>query len=731
MSDSTKPSTGPTAVVSSLRYTVQNAGVARGLPALMRVNQKDGFDCPGCAWPDPDHRSVAEFCENGARAVAHEADWRKVDATFFATHSIADLKTRSGHWLEHQGRLSEPMVLEAGAEHYTPISWGDAFARIARELRALPSPDAAAFYTSGRTSNEAAFLYQLFARSFGTNNLPDCSNMCHESSGTGLSKVIGVGKGTVSLEDFDHADCIIVMGHNPGTNHPRMLTTLQKAARRGAQIIAVNPLREPALQSFANPQTVSGLLGIGTTLATEYVQVRINGDVAFLKGVMKAVVEAGTLDEAFIATHTTGSDALLGDLRAMPWPALEAASGVSEQVMRRVAGLYASAKATIVCWAMGLTQHKNGVGNVREIVNLLALRGNLGRRGAGVCPVRGHSNVQGDRTMGIYERPSEAFLSRLEAATGIRAPRKHGHDVVGTIAAMEAGEVQVFVALGGNFASATPDTARTAAALRRCRLTVQISTKLNRSHLEHGNTALILPCLGRTEADRGQFVTVEDSMSMVHMSRGRLTAHSEHVRSEPWIVSHLARATLGPSSPIAWETFADDYDAIRDLIARAIDGFDDFNARVRTPGGFWLRNAATEREWKTASQKVEFTVQPMPHHALSPGQLVMMTIRTHDQFNTTIYELNDRYRGVKNERHVIFMNADDVRERGLEDGARVTLSRPGGPSLEGFKVRTYDIPRGNCATYFPETNPLVALEAVADESRTPVSKSVVIEVRRE
>lgn len=718
-------------MLSSLRYTSATAGLLRGVPALARVNQKNGFDCPGCAWPDPEHRSFTEFCENGARAVAHEADSRKVDAAFFAAHSVEALKDRTGHWLEQQGRLVEPMVLRPGSAHYAPIAWGEAFTLIAQTLNALPSPDAAAFYTSGRASNEAAFLYQLFARSFGTNNLPDCSNLCHESSGKGLGSVLGVGKGTVQLSDFELADCIFVMGQNPGTNHPRMLITLQAAARRGAKIISVNPLKERALESFANPQTVGGMLGIGSPISTQYVQVRINGDVAFLKGVMKVVLELGALDRAFLDEHTIGFEALERSLRDTPWDELVRDAGVSREVLEEAGKTYASAKSTIVCWAMGLTQHKNAVGNVREIVNLLALRGNLGRPGAGACPVRGHSNVQGDRTMGIYEAPSEAFLQQLDAGTGITSPRKPGHDVVGAIHAMEQGAVQAFVSLGGNFAAASPDTARTEQALRKTKLTVQISTKLNRSHLAHGETALILPCLGRTEDDGGRFVTVEDSMSVVHASRGRLTPCSPHVHAEPWIVAQLAKSTLGQRTHLDWERLGGDYDAIRELIQKSIEGFDDFNVRVRQPGGFVLRNAAREREWNTASGKVELTVQPLPRHELKPGELLMMTIRTHDQFNTTVYELNDRYRGVVGNRHVVFMNAEDIKALELTEKVTLTRATPDGPRLEHFTVVPFDIPRGNCATYFPETNALVALDSFADESRTPTSKSVVIKVLRE
>lgn len=696
------------------------------MAALARVNQKQGFDCPGCAWPDPEHRSVAEFCENGARAVAHEADSKRVDAHFFANHDVASLRAKTGHWLEQQGRLVEPMVLHPGAAHYAPISWGEAFSLVANALKALPSADAAAFYTSGRASNEAAFLYQLFARALGTNNLPDCSNLCHESSGKGLATTIGVGKGTVQLSDFALADCIIILGQNPGTNHPRMLSTLRAAALRGAKIIAVNPLREVSLEAFADPQSPGGLLGFGTKLATQYVQVRINGDVAFLKGVMKAVFALDALDRAFIDEHTVGFEALRASVESASWEELEAASGVTRADMEEAGRTYAESKAVIACWAMGLTQHKNGVGNVREVVNLLALRSNIGRPGAGACPVRGHSNVQGDRTVGIYEAPSEAFLAKLDQGTGIESPRKHGHDVVGTIAAMEKGEVTVFMSLGGNFVSASPDTQRTAKALHRCSLTVQVSTKLNHSHLETGRTALILPCLGRTEDDRGQFVTVEDSMSVVHKSQGRLKPCSPLVHGEPWIIAQLAHATLGNAGHVDWERLADDYDAIRDLIEKSIDGFERYNERVREPGGFVLVNAARERQWHTASQKCEFTVQPLPHHDVGVDELLMMSIRSHDQFNTTVYELNDRYRGISGERNVVFMNHDDAKNF----TPTVTLAR-GEVHLPKFRVVPYDIPRGNCATYFPETNALVPLESIADESRTPTSKSVVVKVLRE
>lgn len=729
---------GPGAVVSSVRYALQTSGLARAAHVFLHVNQPDGFDCPGCAWPDPKHRSVAEFCENGARAVAHEADARRVDRAFFARNAVSDLKKESDHWLEQQGRLTEPMVLRPGATHYEPISWDDAFNLAAKELHALGSPHEAAFYTSGRASNEAAFLYQLFVRSFGTNNLPDCSNLCHESSGKALLATIGVGKGTVQLSDFESADLILILGQNPGTNHPRMLSTLASAAERGAAIVSINPLRERALESFAHPQTMLGMAGQGTAISSDYVQLRINGDVALLKGVMKLVLaeertRGGILDRTFLDEHTEGFAELERSIEQASWDDILASSGVPLADIERLARTYLASTRVIACWAMGLTQHKNAVSTIREVVNLLALRGNLGREGAGVCPVRGHSNVQGDRTVGIYEAPTETFLARLDAGTGIRSPRTPGYDVVDTIHAMEDGSVRVFVALGGNFVAATPDTPRTANALGQCALTVQIATKLNRSHLETGQAALLLPCLGRSERDDQatgpQFVTVENSMSVVHRSQGRLAPASPHLRSEPWIVAHLADAVLGGDSVVPWTELVRDYDAIRELIEQSVAGFDRYNERARQPEGFVLPNAARERTWDTATGKVNLGVEPIPRFALEPGQFVMMTIRSHDQFNTTVYELNDRYRGIHGERRVVLMHPADIAELGLRDGDRVDVTS----HFEGktrtvvaMKLVPYDIPRGNCASYFPEANPLVPLESQAETSGTPTSKSFIV-----
>jgi molybdopterin-dependent oxidoreductase alpha subunit len=730
---------GPGAVFSSFKYALSTSGLARGAHVFLKVNQKDGFDCPGCAWPDPSHRSIVEFCENGARAVAHEADNRVVDAAFFARHSVEDLKKQSDHWLEHQGRLVEPVVLKPGATHYEPISWDDAIALAARELKALKSADEAAFYTSGRASNEAAFLYQLFARTFGTNNLPDCSNMCHESSGKALSSTIGIGKGSVQLEDFEKADLILVIGQNPGTNHPRMLSTLAAAAERGCKIVSINPLKERALEEFAHPQKLLGILGQGTSISSQYIQVKINGDLALLKGVMKLLVEQdearnkSVLDWDFLDEHCTGVDELLASIKSASWDDILASSGVSMADIEKLEHAYSTSQRVIACWAMGLTQHKNSVGTIKEVVNLLALRGNLGKPGAGVCPVRGHSNVQGDRTVGICEAPSEAFLAALDKGTGIKSPRKHGFDVVESIKAMEDGRVKVFVALGGNFVAATPDTARTAAGLKKTNLTVQVSTKLNRSHLETGKTALILPCLGRSETDEQktgtQFVTVENSMGVVHKSEGRLRPAGEKLKSEPWIVAHLAHATVGDTKKIEWRSLVENYDRIRDLIEKSIPGFEKYNQRAREPDGFLLPNGVRERTWTTASGKVELTAQPIEPLVTKPGELVMMTIRTHDQFNTTVYDVNDRYRGIYGERRVVLVSPADLAELGFKAGDRVDVtSHHEGTkrTVTSMKLVAYDIPRGNCASYFPEANPLVPLESQARESGTPTSKSFIV-----
>ncbi|MBX3203469.1 MAG: FdhF/YdeP family oxidoreductase [Labilithrix sp.] len=734
---------GAGAVYQTTRQVTHHLGLVRGARTLLLTNQIEGFDCPGCAWPEPqEHRSSFEFCENGAKAVASEATTRRVTPAFFAEWSVEDLAKQSDFWLNEQGRLTHPMVLRPGATHYEPIAWDEAFATIGRELRALGSPDEAAFYTSGRTSNEAAFLYQLFVRRFGTNNLPDCSNMCHESSGAGMDASLGVGKGTVTLDDFELADAIFIVGQNPGTNHPRMLSTLRDARRRGCAIVVVNPLAEAGSTRFAHPQDPVDVVGGSTEIGSLLLQVKINGDAAVFKGIMKAMLEreaeapGSVLDRGFIAEHTDGFDAFERALAEVTWDEIVDQSGVSRDAIEHAARVACEADRTIVCWAMGITQHKNGVANVQELVNFLLLRGNVGRPGAGACPVRGHSNVQGDRTMGVWEKMPDAFLDRLGAEFGFEPPRAHGKDTVDTIRAMLAGEVKVFVGLGGNFLSATPDTERTAEALRRCSLTVNVSTKLNRGHLIGGRTSLVLPCLARSETDvqesGEQFVTVENSMSVVSMSRGRLPPASDALRSEVAIVAGVAEATLGDAG-IDWRGLAASYDALRDRIARVLPAFADYNARVREPGGFYLGNPVRQRVFRTATGKARFAVHPLPKHDLAPGQLLLMTMRSHDQYNTTVYGLDDRYRGIKNGRRVVFMNAADLEERGLAKGdlVDITSHAPDGERLAArFMVVPYAIPRGSAGGYFPEMNVLVALDSVADVSNTPASKSIVISVAR-
>ncbi|HXX48175.1 MAG TPA: molybdopterin-dependent oxidoreductase [Myxococcota bacterium] len=707
-----KAAAGPSALLSTLEQ-LRGPGLRRGLRALRGLNQVDGFDCPGCAWPESLPRKHFEFCENGAKHVAHEATQKRVGREFFAEHAVAELRARDDVWLEAQGRLVEPMWLAPGASHYAPISWDDAFARVGERLRALDSPDQAVFYTSGRTSNEAAFLWQLFARAFGTNNLPDCSNMCHESSGTGLSEAIGEGKGTVGLDDFARCDLILVLGQNPGSNHPRMLTTLQAAKRRGCAVVSINPLRERGLVAFANPQEPQGLLGFGTKLADRFVQVRVGGDVALLQGIAKALLElddavpGSVLDREFIAAHTEGFAAWRAALAKRDFEELERGSGIGRAAMR-------------------------------ELVNLLLLRGNIGRPGAGPCPVRGHSNVQGDRTMGIWERPTPQFLGRLAAEFGFEPPRAHGLDTVGAIQALHEGRARVFLALGGNFAVATPDTAFTQAALAKVELGLQVSTTLNRSHLVTGREALILPALGRTERDThdgvDRFVTVEDSMRSVHRSQGRLEPAGAQLRSEPAIVAGLAHAALGDRHGLRWPELGADYDRIRERIARVIPGFEDMNARVRAQGGFVLPSAAHARAFRTASGRAHFAVQEPRDRSLPDGQLWMMTIRSHDQYNTTVYGSDDRYRGVRGGRRVVLLAAEEIARAGLAEGDLVAIrSHWHGEerTLSGFRVHAYDLPPGCAATYFPEANALVPVGAFAAGSRTPAYKSIPISLEPE
>lgn len=730
-------------IIATAKTAWEEMGLTRGVRALLKLNQKTGFDCPGCAWPEPDgERSHAEFCENGAKHVADEATTKRVTPGFFAKWSVADLADQSDHWLNKQGRITQPMILRSGATNYEQISWDAAFALIAGELNSLSHPDEAVFYTSGRTSNEAAFLYQLFVRLFGTNNLPDCSNMCHESSGSALGETIGVGKGTVTLEDFDLAQAIFVIGQNPGTNHPRMLTALQKAKQNGCKLVHINPLPEVGMTRFKHPQDILGWVGSGTTLADLFLQVRINGDVALLQGITKAVFAeeerrpGQVLDHEFISSYTSGFAEFAAAISNASWDEITEQCDIPRAQIDEAAQIFIESERTIFCWAMGLTQHKNAVANIQEIVNLMLLRGQIGKPGAGLCPVRGHSNVQGDRTMGIWERPTDSFLDSLGAEFNFEPPRRHGYDTVKAIAAMHEKKAHVFFALGGNFLSATPDTEYTAEALRRCRLTVHVSTKLNRAHLITGDQALILPCLGRTEIDLqasgAQFVTTENSMAVVQASRGLLQPASDHLLSEPAIVARLASATFGARSNVAWQGLSADYDLIREHIARVVPGFDDYNSRVRRPGGFHLPSPARERVFQTPSGRAVFTVHPLPQHDLKPDQYLMMTIRSHDQFNTSIYGLDDRYRGIFNGRRVVFLNRDDMRLAGLTEGQAVDLRS----HFEGeervaynFVVVPYSIPRRCAATYFPETNVLVPLRSVADKSNTPVSKSVVISIR--
>lgn len=731
---------GMPAIFSAMQHVYGEVGVVQGTKTMLKLNQFNGFDCPGCAWPDPDkERSTVEFCENGAKAVAEEATTARVDAKFFKKHAVEELSTWSDYDIGKSGRITEPMILREGSTHYEPISWQEAFKIIGDRLNRLASPDEAIFYTSGRTSNEAAFLYQLFVRQYGTNNLPDCSNMCHESSGSGLSETVGIGKGSVKLDDFYKAEVIMIIGQNPGTNHPRMLTALEKAKENGAKIITVNPLPEPGLIRFKHPQSPSDMLGAGMKLTDIFLQVRVNGDVPLLKAMMKLLLERekaapGTvLDHDFIKNNTHGIDDFLADLDRYEVDELISQTSISREKIEEAVDLLAKKQKVIVCWAMGLTQHKNAVDNIREVVNLLLLKGSIGKPGAGTCPVRGHSNVQGDRTVGIWEKLKPEFGEKLKEVFGFNPPKKEGHDVVGAIKAMAEGKAKFFFAMGGNFISATPDTEFTARALEQCDMTVHVSTKLNRSHLMHGKTALILPCLGRTELDvqesGKQFVTVENSTGVVHQSRGGKRPASEHLFSEPKIVAELAKATLGNKSTVDWDYMVSDYDHIREAIEKTIPGFDQYNERVRHPGGFYLPNGAREGNFKTSTGKANFTINKNPDHQLSDEEYLMMTIRSHDQYNTTIYGLDDRYRGIYHERRVVLMNEHDMKKAGLQTKDEVNLiSNYDGQTrvARSFLVVPYDIPERCIGTYFPEANVLVPYNHFAHTSKTPISKSVVV-----
>ncbi|MCX6290375.1 MAG: FdhF/YdeP family oxidoreductase [Bacteroidetes bacterium] len=736
---------GIPAVLSSAHHILSAMNFSRGMKALLALNQKDGYDCPGCAWPDPDdERSrIAEYCENGAKAIAEEATTKELTAEFFKKKSVHDLAALSDYEIGKMGRIAQPMYLLKGATHYEEISWEKAFLKIAEQLNNLASPDEAVFYTSGRTSNEAAFLYQLFVREFGTNNLPDCSNMCHESSGVALNESVGIGKGSVKLEDFYCAEVIIILGQNPGTNHPRMLTALQKAKENGAVIISINPVHEAGLMGFNNPQTAKGILGMKSKLTDLFLQVNINGDMALLQAIEKCLLEkekknpGKIIDTEFIAEHTSGYDEFISHLEKKSMEELSASCGISIAEIHAAAEILKDKNKIIACWAMGLTQHKNAVDTIKEVTNLLLLKGSIGKPGAGTCPVRGHSNVQGDRTMGIYEKPSVPFLNRLKEVYGFEPPRKNGYDTVDAIHAMHENKVKVFFAMGGNFLSASPDTLYTAEALRTCKLTVQVSTKLNRSHLVHGEEALILPCLARSDQDvidgEEQFVTTENSMGVIQLSKGNLKPISATLLSEPVIVSRLAKATFGKSSKVKWDLYEKQYDHIRDDIEKVIPGFEEYNKRVRKPGGFYLPNAAREGKFETLSGKANFNVADAVNVKLEDNEYLMMTIRSHDQFNTTIYGLNDRYRGVLNERRIILMNEKDIMRAGFKPGDVVDLSNHSDGverKAHRFIVIAYDIPERCTATYFPETNVLVPIGSTAEKSNTPTSKSVVIRIRK-
>ncbi|MEL5990169.1 FdhF/YdeP family oxidoreductase [Microbacterium phosphatis] len=741
---------GVPAVMHALKISFEQMGVVRSARTLLRVNQKDGFDCPGCAWPEEDRRHAAEFCENGAKAVAEEATIRRVEPAFFAQHSLDELRERDDYWLGQQGRLTTPMLLEEGGTHYRPISWDAALHEIATALRELDDPNEAVFYTSGRTSNEAAFLYQLLVRGLGTNNLPDCSNMCHESSGSALTETIGIGKGTVSITDIHEADLLIVAGQNPGTNHPRMLSALEKAKENGATIIAVNPLPEAGLLQFKNPQTPKGVLLGGTKLADDFVQIRLGGDQALFQAVGKHLLEAeqregAVIDHGFIQQHTAGFADYAAHVADLPWADLEVATGLTEKRLREVGDAVRRSKATIVCWAMGLTQHKHSVPMLRDIVNVLLLQGNFGRPGAGVCPVRGHSNVQGDRTVGIYEKPAEAFLAALDTEFGFTAPRAHGYDTVEAIRAMRDGRVRVFMGMGGNFVSATPDTRVVEQGMSNVGLTVQVSTKLNRSHVVHGRRAIILPTLGRTDRDRrggvDQRVSVEDSMGAVHSSRGRLAPPSEDLLSEVAILARLCELVFAdrPAAPRAdWRDLETDYAAIRGHISRVIPGFEDYDKRIDKGRTFFLPNGPRdERRFTTHNGKANFTVNPLEYPVIPEGRLLLQTLRSHDQYNTTIYGKDDRYRGIHDGRRVVLIHRDDIRELGFAEGEMVDLvSEWNGPEgleerrAEEFRLVPYDTPRRNAAAYYPETNVLVPLDSTADVSGTPTSKAVVVRLEK-
>ncbi|MGF1741370.1 FdhF/YdeP family oxidoreductase [Vibrio profundum] len=742
------------ALTNTTRHLLKSENVAKNIRNLLHTNQDFGFDCPGCAWGEEREDAKFKFCENGAKAVNWEATSKRVTREFFQQHSVKWLRKQGGYYLEYQGRLAEPMTYNPTSDHYEPTSWDEAFSLIAKELNQLDSPDQAEFYTSGRASNEAAFLYQLFVRLYGTNNFPDCSNMCHEASGIALNQAIGIGKGTVTLKDFEHADAIFIFGQNPATNHPRMMDTLYKASRRGANVVSFNTLKERGLQRFANPQNKLEMIKRGSTpISSLYLTPKLGGDMAAVRGMVKAMLaidrekqhnkQQGIFDEQFLATHCIGMDEYLSQVDATSWEKIEVQSGLSQSEIEKAANVHLQAKSVICTWAMGITQHKHSVATIQEITNLQLLRGQIGKPGAGLCPVRGHSNVQGDRTMGINEHPSPAFLDSLGQAFDFAPPRHSGHNAVQAIQAMLEGRSKVFIGLGGNFAAATPDTLITEQALTNCDLTVHIATKLNRSHLVTGKKALILPCLGRTDIDiqaaGPQKVTVEDSFSMVHASAGAIESDTAEMRSEPAIIGGIAKATVG-SEPVDWDKLIGNYDFIRDKISQTLPEFTEFNHKISRPGGFYLGNSAAELRWATPTKKAKLFAHPLPSSVipdivrddLQPDKLVLQTLRSHDQYNTTLYGMDDRYRGVYGQRKVLFMNKKDIGALGFKNGDTVSMRSIWTDDVErvvsGFTVVEYNVPKGNLAAYYPETNPLVPLGSMGDLSWTPTSKSIAVEV---
>ena len=732
---------GATAILSTLKHGLSRSGISGSFSSFSKVNKFGGFDCPGCAWPDPDdHRTIAEFCENGAKAVADEATKKKITSDFFLENSVVDLSKMSDEWLNSVGRLTQPMILHQDSINYEPISWDDAFEIIATELVKLDNPDEAIFYTSGRTSNEAAFLWQLLARGFGTNNLPDCSNMCHESSGFALTDSIGIGKGTVKLVDFNSADLILVVGQNPGTNHPRMLTALRDAKKNGASIISINPLVETGMKKFKHPQNPLEMLGSGKSISDKHVRININGDLAFFRGLNHSLIKNGHYDDKFISKYTDGFENYKNSITNVDWKEIQSTSGITRDEIESIAEIVAKSQSVITCWAMGITQHHNSVETIQEMVNTHLLGGHIGRKGAGVCPVRGHSNVQGDRTVGINHIASPLLSENIFRSTGILTPENHGYDAVNAARAMIDGKGKVFLAMGGNFLSAMSDTKLIAKAMNNCELTVFISTKLNRNHLVTGKKSLILPCLGRTEIDKqlggNQFVTVENSMGIVHSSVGHMKPSSNNLLSEPAIVAGIATAVESKSSfsELDWANLVEDYDRVRDLIEATIPGFENYNSRVRNKSGFYLPNPPRDDlTFNTDSKKANFRFHELSAIHPGSGEFVMMTIRSHDQYNTTVYSNQDRYRGIKAGRRIVMMNPEDAKEYKIRAGGLVDLESIFKGELRrstNWYVVEYDIPKGNIATYFPEANELIPLDSTANVSNTPASKSIIVRISK-